>query len=153
MSFFSKKRIAIILSVLIALGVGFYLLVTLASPKLKYQITATKIDEQPQVPLIIEPSGDGFSFSTKFYDVEGNFNKAYLRRKLYFKPAFPFFGVDKDLVIVLTEQIVKEEKTYVYYEISGSITNLENREYKFDIIDEFGNLVDEKFVTIQDAEK
>lgn len=138
----------IILAIVFALAAGFIVLVRLSSPKLSYQIKTTVIDEAPQVPLEVAVQPNALSFLTKFYDLTGNFNAAQLKRTLKFQRSFPFLVVDPNITIVLTEQEVYEEESFVYYEISGSVKNLRPGEYKFSIVDMFGNLIDETFVTI-----
>lgn len=145
----TKRKIVIVMSLIFALAAGFIVLIKMSSPKLTFEIKSTVVDEMPDVPLVIETGPKSIKFETKFYDLEGNFNTAYLNRRLKFQPSFPFLTVDKNLIVMLIDQEVYEEDSFVYYEISGEITNLPPAEYKLTIMDGFGNLIDETFVLVK----
>ncbi|GIW69894.1 MAG: hypothetical protein KatS3mg101_0641 [Patescibacteria group bacterium] len=148
MAFRTKRKVVIFLAITFAFGVGFVVLIRLSSPKLSYQIKTSIVDDAPQIPLEVAVQPRSLSFVTKFYDLTGNFNAAQLKRTLKFQQSFPFLVVDPNITVVLTEQEVYEEESFVYYEISGSVKNLKPGDYKFSIVDMFGNLIDETFVTV-----
>lgn len=148
MTITSKRTFVLGASLFIALVVGIITLIIHSSPKLFYEIKTTVIDEAPQEPLILTHNADSFNFETKFYDLKGNFNAAILKPNLKFQTSWPFITLDKNIVVELTDQEIYEEESFVYYEISGIVANLKPGEYKFTLIDSFGNLIDETFVTL-----
>lgn len=168
MSFNQRKTILILLSSLFALGIGGYLTINTLAPKLVYTINRTDAGSSPEAPLEIRNKGDvsketgdesaaslsdgvikhknyEVDFSTKFIEKKGKIVSAKLNRGVSLKAAWSFIEFSQDLNVVLKgdSSEVDEDMSYLY-ELSGSIVNLRPQFYKLRIIDEFGNLIDER---------
>ena len=153
MTFYSRKTILMLASGAFALGVGIYLLFLNASPKLKYTITNLTAGTAPEAPLIIKDNSDvvakdklyGVDFMLRLTEKQGKIQKATLNPSVSFKTSWPFVNFAQDLNITLSGDASDvNEKVDVLYEINGSVVNLRPQFYKLRVLDEFGNLIDER---------
>lgn len=123
------------------------------SPKFTHTITTSSVGQEQ--PLVITTKLKEIDFSIKYNDLEGANDQPKFSSgtKIGFRGRFPFMypviSYSEALTIqLISKGMVAENAPSVLYSLSGKLTNLRNTSYKVRIIDTYGNLLDEKYVSL-----
>jgi len=146
----TKTKILIFSGIAVILVSVVLFIFIIIKPKFTYDIKTFPEGEKEEQPLQLSAENNSVKFSFSFTTGKDEVEMAFIQNSCELKPQPLFLTAASDILIKLksSKNRPEEIEEYFLYEINGTISNLYSKEYKIRVEDAYGNLIDEKVVTV-----